>query len=255
MSPSRTAYGFVLVCLSASACEVPTLAVIPETIGDDVADVLVDVRRYSDETIVYTDCLKAELAAAGGDAAPASVRSVLVARNNHAVAEHKATTDLYAERVGPLANLSLAEYVAGESRDCLQGSVIEHTGVVNDGAVIFFLGNRQAYLNVLQAACPGLERDGEFFVGNSAPTGTPTSPSGMRAVIPGPPGPFTGAPLSRRVCTQDHIFPYKEGGSRRVVGCNLGRFFPMSEDQALQILTALGGAGTATSERAASDAE
>lgn len=250
MSPSRVAYGFLLVCSSAAACDVPTLAVIPESIGDDVANVLVDVRRYSDATVAYTDCLKAELEDAGGDAAPASVRSVLIARNNLAVDEHKAVTDLYAERVGPLANLRLAEYVAGESRDCLQGSVIERTGVINDGAVIFFLGDRQAYLNVLPATCAGLAREGEFFVGNSSATGAPNSPGARGAIGPGgmASGPFVGTPLSRRVCNQDDIFPYTEGGTRRVVGCNLGRFYGVSEDQALQILSSLAGAPAAPSE-------
>jgi hypothetical protein len=132
--------------------------------------------------------------------------------------------------------------------------VIERTGVVNDGAVIFFLGDRQGYLNVLQATCPGLARAGEFFVGNSSATGTPTSPGARGTINPGgvAGGPVAGAPLSRRVCNHDHIFPYTEGGSRRVVGCNLGLFYGVSEDQALQILTSLAGA---PSESAASDAQ
>jgi hypothetical protein len=65
----------------------------------------------------------------------------------------------------------------------------------------------------------------------------------------------TATPLSRRVCDQDHIVPYAEGTSRRVVSCDLGRFFPVSEEQALQILTALGGSAATASEADASDAQ
>jgi len=252
MAPNRWLYALLLVCSNvAAACDLPTLPVIPDTTGDDVANVLVDVRRYSDAVIGYTDCLKTELAAAGGDAAPLSVRSVLVARNNHAVDEHNAVTNLYVERVGPLANLRLAEYLAGESRECLQGSVIERTGVVNDGAVIFFLGDRQAYLNVLENACPGLARDGEFVVGTSAATGMWNSPGARGAIGPTGVGAPVGAQLSTRVCASNNVFPYTEGGTRRVAGCNLGRFYAMSEDQALQILSALAPA----SEVASSDAQ
>ncbi len=248
MTPSRFAFGFLFLCSNAVACDLPAIAVIPEQTGDDVANVLLDVRRYSDAIIGYTDCLKADLAAAGGDAAPASVRSVLVARNNSAVDEHKVITDLYAERVGPLANLRLAEHLAGESRECLQGSTIERTGVINDGAVIFFLGDRAAFLNVLEAACPGLARDGEFFVQSSSATGAPASPGARGVIGPQGIGGPVGAGLSTRVCDQDHIFPYAEGGTRRVLGCDLGRFFPVSEDQALEILSALAGTAAPPTE-------
>jgi hypothetical protein len=239
------------VCSSGTACELPALPAIPDKIGDDVASVLLDVRRYSDAMIEYTDCLKAELAAAGGAEAPALHKSVLIQRNNHAVAEHKALTDLYAERVGPLENLRLAEYVAADSKDCLLGSSVVKTGVVNDGAVIFFARNKQAYLNVLPATCPGLEREGQFFVGNQPATGGGLSPVARGAISPNGGARGLDTPLTNRVCDQDRIFPYKEDSGRRAISCGLGRFFPISEQQALQILTPPGGPAAAPSEAAA----
>ncbi len=222
------AYALLLACSSAAACELPPLAAIPKKIPEDVAPLLLDVRGYSDSMLEFIACVRAELTAAGGDAAPELQRSVLIWRNNQAVAEHKAVTDLYAARVGPLVNLGLAEYLGGESRDCLIRSWIQRTGVVNDGAVIFFVQNEQAYLNVLETTCAGLERDGDFI---AAP---------QRAT--------TGVVGSTRVCDIDRIFPYKEDSERREVGCGLGRFFLISEQQALQILNPQDGTDAPSSE-------
>ena len=186
---ARFAYALLLVCSSGAACELPALPAIPEEVGDDVARVLIDVRRYADSMIEYTACLKAELEAAGGDAAPLSYRSALILRNNHAVDEHKAVIDLYAKRVGPLENLRLAEYLGAESRDCLLGSAIVKTGVVNGSAVIFFSFNRKAYLNLLKATCPELEREGAFIVGVSRATSN-TNPATRGAISPNGAGPY-----------------------------------------------------------------
>ena len=121
MARPRFAYVFAFVCSNATACELPALPVVPASVGDDVASVLLDVRRYSDSLIDYVACLKDELAAAGGDAAPTQVRSILVGRNNYAVAEHKAVTDLYVARVGTLENRRQAEYLDGDTGHSLFG--------------------------------------------------------------------------------------------------------------------------------------
>lgn len=224
------------VCSSASACDLPAMVPIPANV-DDVAAVTRDVRRYSDAIIEYMACLRTELETAGGESAPPSVRSILVARNNYAVDEHKAVTDLYSTRVGPPAHLRLAEYLDAESRDCLFGDSVVGTGVVSDAAVVFFLRGSQAYLNLLPAVCPELERHGSFLVGNTA-TGTVVSPGARGVINPG----FGGAsgidtPLSNRVCDQNEIFPYADGApARRVFSCPLGRFYSLSEDEARQIL-------------------
>ena len=48
----------------------------------------------------YTACIQAELAAAGGDAAPELVKRMLVSRNNAAVAEAEFMMKLFTENVG-----------------------------------------------------------------------------------------------------------------------------------------------------------
>ena len=229
---------FLFVCSSVAACDLPALASVPEK-TDDTASVMRDVRRYSDSIAEYTACLREELEDAGGDEAPPLVRSILVTRNNHAVDEHKAVTELYAKRVGPLANLRLAHYLDGDSRDCLFGDSVVGTGVLSDAAVVFFLRGAQAFLNLLPATCPELERNGSFLVGNTA-TGTVVSPGARGVINPG----FGGArgidtPLSNRVCDQNDIFPYRDGAAaRRVFSCPLGRFYAIPEDEARQLLGA-----------------
>jgi hypothetical protein len=217
------AWLLALASAAAAACELPPLAAIPDKVRDTPA-VLRDVNAYRGGMVAYAACLRDELAAAGGDAAPPLQRSVLVRRNNAAVAELEAVTQLYAERVGPPENLRLAELLGGESQDCLLGTAVEKTAVVNDGAVIFFARNRQAYLNVLDEACTDLEQLGAFVVAYQAATGSAQSAAAGQT------------PLARRVCDHDRIFPYQEGSSRRVLSCNLGRFHPISEDQAIAIL-------------------
>jgi hypothetical protein len=177
--------------------------------------------------VQYTECVQSELAAAGGDATPAFVKALFVARNNRAVDEHKAVTDLYVERVGPLENLRLADELRGESKDCVLGSAVLNTAVLNDGAVMFFLRNQQAYLNVLDTACAGLEREGNFIVGNEPATGVTGNGAGSQT------------PLTTRVCDESRIFPYSEGSTRRVVSCPLGRFYSVGQERALQIVESM----------------
>lgn len=235
MTRAGLAYASLLACSCATACELPKLPAIPEKIGGDAPRVLIEVRRYADSMIEYTSCLRAELAVAGGDAAPAHLRAALILRNNQAVDEHKAILDLYAERVGPRENLRLAEYAGGESRDCLLGSSILKTGVVNGSAVVFFSYNKKAYLNLLKTTCPGLEGEGAFFAGISQSSVGGANPA-TRGVISPNLAPPVGTPLVSRVCEQDRIFPGRAETGRRVLGCPLGRFIAVSEQQALQML-------------------
>jgi hypothetical protein len=214
------------------------LVSVPEK-AEDVVSVLRDVRRYSDAVIEYTGCIKAELVAAGGDAAPPSLRQALVKRNNLAVAEHKSITDLYAQRVGPLENLRLAEYLGAESKDCVYESWVKRTAVVNDGAVIFFGREQLAYLNVLDRTCNGLARDGSFVVRFQRDS---------RGFIQG----VQGNPL---ICDANEIYPYKETGARTVASCGIGRFYPLSEDQALALLVKPGDGQGASEASGASGAQ
>ena len=49
----------------------------------------------------YTDCVQAELTAAGGNSAPTVTKTVLIARNNAAVAEADAVKKLFEANLGP----------------------------------------------------------------------------------------------------------------------------------------------------------
>ncbi len=58
--------------------------------------------KYREGMQAFTQCVQAELAAAGGDKAPVVVKAALVQRNNQAVAEVAAMDKLFADNVGPI---------------------------------------------------------------------------------------------------------------------------------------------------------
>jgi hypothetical protein len=87
---------------SALACDLPKLVVIPpkEQVVGKEAEIRMAANAYFTAMQAYTACVQAELAAAGGDAAPDVVKKVLVARNNTAVAEAEFMMKLFTESVG-----------------------------------------------------------------------------------------------------------------------------------------------------------
>lgn len=89
------------VGLPAFACDLPKVPVIPpgDQIGSQTAAVTEETAAYFDGMRAYATCIQDDLAAAGGDAAPASVRDVLIARGAAAVAEAQAVQRLFQERV------------------------------------------------------------------------------------------------------------------------------------------------------------
>ena len=90
---------------TALACEMPPLVAIPpkDKVGDQAAAIRDATKVYFDAMKAYTDCVQAELKAAGGDAAPTLMKTVLIARNNAAVAEADAVKKLFEANVGGLA--------------------------------------------------------------------------------------------------------------------------------------------------------
>jgi len=88
--------------LPAFACTLPTLPVIPakDAIGDQAATVSAATGAYFDGMRAYATCIEADLAAAGGDAAPASMKSAVAARGRAAVAEAQAIQKLFQASVG-----------------------------------------------------------------------------------------------------------------------------------------------------------
>jgi len=87
------------------ACELPPLVAIPskDKVGDQATAIREATKTYFDAMKTYTDCVQAELTAAGGDKAPTLMKTVLVARNNAAVAEYDAVKKLFDANVGGLA--------------------------------------------------------------------------------------------------------------------------------------------------------
>jgi hypothetical protein len=102
--------GLVIGCVGvllgvgpAFACELPPLAAVP--VGKDVVGkqkgILEQVQRYHTAMAAYTDCIKQELTAAGGDDAPPLTKMLLVNRYNSAVAEVQAVLKMFDENVKP----------------------------------------------------------------------------------------------------------------------------------------------------------
>ena len=45
---------------------------------------------------------------------------------------------------------------------CLQTSQIDHTEIVNDSAIVFFMKDGKAYMNSMRIPCPSLQMEGGF---------------------------------------------------------------------------------------------
>jgi hypothetical protein len=90
------------LALPTLACELPPLVAIPakDQVGDQAAAIKDATKVYFDQMKTYTDCVQAELQAAGGNSAPKLTKTVLIARNNAAVAEADAVKKLYEANVG-----------------------------------------------------------------------------------------------------------------------------------------------------------
>ena len=88
---------------AALACDMPALVAIPpkDELGDRAAEIEAEVGIYFDAMRAYTACVQAALTAAGGDSAQPIVKSVLVARNNAAVAEVQAVVKIFQATVPP----------------------------------------------------------------------------------------------------------------------------------------------------------
>ena len=94
---------------SAMACDLPKLAVIPpkDQVAGKEAETRVAANAYFVGMQAYTACLQAELVGAGGDAAPAVVKAVLVSRNNVAVREAEFMMKLFTDNVGPVEGVAV----------------------------------------------------------------------------------------------------------------------------------------------------
>jgi len=221
MSARHILYGSLLYCVNAAAaaCDLPALVILPApgTVGDASAQLIVDMQRYVGGIKSYTACVQAELAAAGGDAAPETLRALLTRRNNGAVAEAEALMGLFSERVAPLQELYLAEFAATGAMECISNARLESTAVVDDLAVLFIERSGRSYLNVLEETCTDLARYGLFQVSRDVVAAST---------------PQMGAVQTNRLCTRDFIVPYRfETRVSNSRPCPLGWFFDVSAEQ------------------------
>jgi hypothetical protein len=205
--------GLLLLGLNAlaAACEVPRLIAIPAAndVGEGSPQLIVAMQGYVAGIKDYVACVQADLAAAGGDAAPESLRNVLIRRNNAAVGEAEAVIKLFAARVAPIKELYLAEFVTGAGEDCVQTSRLESTAVVDDHAVLLIERAGRTYLNVLETSCPDLERFGKFEVRSG----------------------------TTRLCSNEYVYPYAfETSATAYRECAIGRFFELTAEQVARIM-------------------
>ena len=104
MTTTRTIVAGLLLTVAgaAGACEMPKLVLIPakEAAAGKEEGLRTAFNQYRQGMEAYTQCVQAELAAAGGDKAPASLKTALVARNNAAVAEVQAVDKIFNTNVG-----------------------------------------------------------------------------------------------------------------------------------------------------------
>lgn len=218
--------GLLLLGLNAlaAACEVPRLVAIPaaDDVGQETPGLIVAMQGYVAGIKDYVACIQADLAAAGGDAAPESLRNALIRRNNAAVGEAEAMVALFAARVAPIQELYLAEFVSGPGAECVQTPRMETTAVVDDHAVLFMERAGRTYLNVLETSCPDLERFGRFEV---------------RRDIVGRTDAVLGPVQTNRLCSSEFIYPYAfETSTTPRRECALGRFFELTAEQAARII-------------------
>jgi len=103
LTPATTALlagglSFALPC--AAGCELPPLAAVPAVTTEEAAlEARTAIETYYAAMVKYAECVRGELVAAGGDAAPASLKDVLVPRHNYAVAEVQAVLELFEQNV------------------------------------------------------------------------------------------------------------------------------------------------------------
>lgn len=236
MSVRLSVFGSLLLVMStaAAACDLPALMVIPAagTVDDFASRRIAEMQRYMTGIREYTACVQAEIAAA-----PESMRDVLIRRNNAAVAEANVVMDLFGERVAPVKELYLAEFIAGEGEECISTARLDSTSVVNDMAVLFIERGGRTHLNVLEASCRDLVRYGEFEVRRNMMGSRLSGLGGIEA---------------NSLCSREFIYPVFAFETRKSPeGCGLGRFFEVTDEQSARLIER----GVANREAAAGENE
>jgi hypothetical protein len=106
----------------------------------------------------------------------------------------------------PLTGFTTEEADDRAIERCISIRAIDRTDVVDDNNILFYMRNGDVYLNRLPHRCPGLKRERTFM---------------YRTTMP-------------RLCDVDIITVLDQAGFGFMPGasCGLGRFYPISEDEA-----------------------
>jgi hypothetical protein len=215
----RTIAVFLSLTLPAShclACEQPRLPVIPAEadVAKQREQIVHDVHDYAYAATAYLKCIEAEIKGVTGRRSDPFRRDLLVRRNNAAVQEMNAVTQLFVERVGPVESIRVGEVLADATR--CNPLAFKSTKVVDNQEILFFLLDGRIYLNVLDKACFGLHRTAAFAHDHR----------------------------QRSFCAGEDIQVADDIQSTR---CSLGQFYPISRAQADRL------ASRALPEQGASD--
>ena len=219
----------------AAACEQPKLFVFPnqKDIGVDVSVVLIAMQDYLDGMNRYIECLHAELTTAGGDVAPALLKTVLTRRYNDAVGETKALVTLFTERVGPLDMLRFTPFVRTGKEDCVTTLHVTEQAVIDERTVLLLEQDGTGHLNLLEEQCPLIQLNHAF---GTKPETPHLSTTARVSVGEFPDSTETAAPLLRRLCSNEFIYAYDINGAGPLSGpCALGPFFRVSKEQVSQL--------------------
>jgi hypothetical protein len=99
---AMAAVALCAVSSTSLACTLPPLVAIPakDKVGDQAPAIREATNAYFEAMKSYTGCVQAALTEAGGDAAPTLMKTILIGRNNAAVAEAEAVKKLFEANVG-----------------------------------------------------------------------------------------------------------------------------------------------------------
>jgi hypothetical protein len=151
------------------ACEHPSLPQIPaddRIRGREEQAIQSDTLRYINGMAAYVACIQAEYEAAKSNDAPPLHLSMLVARNNAAVAELQAMRDIYEARVGSIEELvaqgsGAAGGLTAGAINCISAGPGFRYTVGGDQNVIFYTRTGDIYRVTLEH-CPMLPRDSDI---------------------------------------------------------------------------------------------
>lgn len=131
--------------------------------------------------------------------------SVAAAAGVEDVTGNVATEESVAESSGELSGDAYDDDIVLDPQRCVRRVDIDHTKIVDDRAILFYMRGSTIFLNKLPHRCSGLKMAGAF--GYDTRTGQLCDIDVISVV--------------------DHI----GGGLRRGVSCGLGKFKPITEEQ------------------------